>query len=282
MIYMWNLQLGKPEIRVFGCILQGVAGMKEIASAVGLSSNRVSEILGELEQKNFTRTVVRRPKRVAIGNGEHAAALHTLIRETGHIDWSRYLHGSAVSVLVKIAAGPDRPDRIAHGSSLKTVYNVLNRFTAIGAIRKRGRTYTMSPRYHHLKDFLLSYSRYYNRCLVREIDPGAWMIWNGGNCILIGTRNRLDDERAEITGIHAVPELFPDVISDHYLYVVPKTQPLTREEHIAYVLKGFSSEGRVIRRVKQFLKDGDNDLDRDTLHRLAGRMGVEDHIMGTE
>ena len=272
--YMWNIKLSRTELLIFRFISSGNYGLGSISKAAGMSVNRVSEVLRKLEEKGFILEMNRRPKRVGFNNLEHSMALHTLFLEMSHIDWSKYLDNSSIPVLISIVDEFLKPDRMTYGTSLKTVYNVLKKFRSIGAVQKKGKAYGISSRFHLLKFFLVSYSKYYYRQLIPKIDPEAWIIWNGGNRVLFGSRSSIEDDRVVITGIQAVPEFFPDLVCDHYLYVVPKREKLPAEEHLAYTLRGLSNEGRVRRAIKELIRNKMMDLNVSHLHGLAERMGV--------
>ncbi len=271
---MWNINLSKMELLIFRNISSGINDLGSLSRAVDLSVNRVSEVLTKLQKKEFVLEMDRRPRRVAINNLEHSLALRALFLEMDHIDWSKYLDNSSIPVLVNITNEFLRPDQMAYNVSLKTVYNVLNNFKSIGGVQKHGGTYEISPRFHLLKFFLTSYSSYYYRKLITEIDTNSWIIWNRADKILFGTRNAIADEKVEMTGIQAVPEFFPDLVCDHYLYVAPKREKLTVEEHIAYTLRGLSNEGRVIRAVNNLIKNNTKDLDISRMKHLAERIGI--------
>jgi len=271
---MWNLKLSKKELLIFRCISSGINDLGSISRAVELSVNRVSEVLTKLERKGFIQETDRRPKRVEIRNLEHPMALHALFVEMDYIDWSEYLKSSSIPVLINIADEFLRPDQMAHDVSLKTVYNVLNKFKSIGGIRKRGGAYGISSRFPLLRSFLISYSGYYYRQWIREMDADAWIIRIRGNKVLFGTRKTIENESVEMTGIQAVPEFFPDLVTDHFLYVVPRRDMLTSEEHLAYTLLGLSNERRVRRAIKDHIRDNAKNLDISLLLRLAEKMGI--------
>lgn len=268
---MWNINLSKMELLIFSNISSEINDLGSLSRAADLSVNRVSEILKKLEEKGFVLDMARRPRRVGIRDLEHSMALRALFLEMAHIDWSKYLDNSSISVLINIADEFVRADQIAYETSLKTVYNVLKKFRSIGGVRKHGGAYKISSRFHMLKFFLDSYSSYYYRRLITEIDTDAWIIWNGPDKILFGANKVIADERVEMTGIQAVPDRFPDLVCDHYLYVVPKKKDLTVEEHIAYTLRGLSNEGRVIRAVNKLLKNNTKDLDIACMKHLLER-----------
>jgi len=271
---MWNINMSKKELLIFRNISSDINDLDSLSRAVDLSVNRVSEVLTKLEEKGFVLEMERRPRRVAINNLEHSMALRALLLEMDHIDWSKYLNNSSISVLINITDELLRPDQMAYKTSLKTVYNVLKKFRSIGGVQKHGGAYRISSRFHMLKFFLTSYSSYYYRKLIAEIDVDAWIIWNGTDKILFGAHKVIADERVEMTGIQAVPDLFPDLVCDHYLYVAPKRENLTVEEHMAYTLRGLSNEGRVIRTVKKLIKNNTKNLDIARMKHLSERMGI--------
>ncbi len=57
---MWNINLSKMELLIFRNISSEINGLGSLSRAVGLSVNRVSEILTKLEEKGFVLETDRR------------------------------------------------------------------------------------------------------------------------------------------------------------------------------------------------------------------------------
>ncbi len=275
---MWDIKISNTELSMFKLVATGEVELGSLAGLAGLSPNRASEILLKLEEKGFISEQSRRPKMVRVNNLEHSQALYSLFQDQGHIDWPQYLSGSAIQVLAPITDEFKNPSEMARGVGLKTVYNVLNKIKAIGAVEKQKGSYCISNRFGSLKRFLIKFTQYYNLQLINELNPGAWTIYNGVEMAVFGSRSRLTDKRVILTGVEAVPDLFPDLITKHRLYVITRKKSISREEHIIITLYAMPNEGRIERAVRQTMENEKNGLDIGRMKRIAKRFDIEELI----
>lgn len=252
---MWDFNLSQNELRFFISICKGLTDLGSLSQAHKLSKNRSSEIVASLQEKGLVTEIRRRPKIVSVSFFAHSQALKNLIEDQGHIDWPKFLSNSTIRILVQILREPLPAKRLMNGLSKKTAYNVLDRSSAIGAIRTEDNKYQISDRFVSLKIFLEEFGKFYHLSLIQEIDQNLWMIYNGPDLALVGARKQIFDKRLIPTGIGGAPEYFGDLLSSQYLYLVSQRTNFLSEEHIVFAVLGNPNEGRIIRVVKGVLAD---------------------------
>ena len=276
---MFDFRLSQSEIKAFRIVCGGNNVLSKIAEAIGISKSRSSEIMKRLEDKGFVSKSEQWPVKIFIDANAHATALKKIFLAEGSIPWEHYLSDLGCLVLLYLANEWDTATSVAQniGVTSRSVHYVINRCHYNGMLEKEGTRYRLSERMPQLKLFITEFSSYYNTRLCMDIGQNTWKVWERGMDMLIASREPIDDERAQVTGVSDM-QASTLIMRAQLYYISPTNEEPTFEDRLVHLLRWDPESDRVRRDIVQLLGRRENDFNVERLRQVSEKMGVKEKM----
>lgn len=276
---MFDFRLSRSEIKAFRAVCKNNNRISNIADAIGISRSRSSEIIKRLEDKGFVSKSEQWPVKICIDANAHATALKKLFLAEGSIPWELYLSDLGCLVLLHLANEWDTTKSVAQnlGVTSRSVHYVINRCHYNGMLEKEGTRYRLAERMPQLKLFITEFGSYYNTRLCMDISQNAWKVWERGTDMLIASREPIEDDRTQVTGVSDIQESTMIMRAQLY-YVTFGNEKPTFEDRLVHLLRWDPESDRVRRDIVQLLGRHGNEVDIERLRHVSERMGVKEKM----
>lgn len=189
-----KLELGILEIRILKELcFREYKNIGELAKALKKSPTRVSIALKDLENKGFVeRKKIGISKKVVLSNNKHAVSFKTLLNQYSHLNFEKFLSGSALEILLPLTFYHKRKFKnIARvsGCSEITVRRTIKKLKEFGVVVvDRNFFYSIGSFYFWLAEFIRDFQDFINLRLALSFSNTSVVLWRWGKEFLIKTR----------------------------------------------------------------------------------------------
>lgn len=235
------LKLSKSELKLLDYVSQHKQiDLFELRFSLGLSSARVSQLASSLrEKKLLDNNRLGKKKVVTLADSKHALLYAELRHEFEHMNLPSLLSGtnleviSAVSYLhLKSRAEIQSKCLTSEASIGKTLLKLKGRGVIL-----RETTYTISPRFNKLREFVREFRHYLNLRIAASLSERAHIIYEANHEFIVECDVQNKCQGFTPTGISVFGKYgAPFLLSKSYLIYSPFKHDLTLEDAILHSL----------------------------------------------
>lgn len=240
----------------------------------------VSRVLAVLIEKGFVRTEkVGLSKTVSLSETKHATLWRKMAFEFGHMPLDAVLAGPSLEVLSAICCLKLRSRKEISENSLvseASVAKALETLRQVGIAQKIGSTYSVSPRFHTLKEFVTEFRHYLNQRIAREFAGDAVILWECNSEFIIESTKSEEENGFQLTGVSAFARFsIPLLAPKSHLFFSPFAKELTLED---VILHSLLVGDRNMLSVLLVWKKNERTIDMNHLKKQSERYGAKDSM----
>ena len=283
-IILSKLSLSESEIRYLEIIsTDGNVSVSHLCDKTKSLPSMIRRSLLSLEEKGFIKKLrVGLPKEISLSDSKHASLFRDMVLESRHIPFHKYISGSSLEVLSAICflnLGTRKEIKEHSSVSEPSVARVLLKLRRVGIMQKKESTYSLSPRFEVLKNFVIEFRHYMNQKLAKEFSQNSVILWEKNDEFIIESDTKKENERNfHITGPSAFGrfgiQLFM-MISHHYHS--SRTKELSLEDVITHSFLIPMSQ-RTMLPVLLVWKKNEKSINRERLLSISEKYGVRKFI----
>jgi len=281
---MSKLSLTESEIKYLETIsTDGNVSISHLCNKTKSLPSMVRRSLGSLEEKGFIKKYrVGLTKEISLADSKHASLFRDMVLESRHIPFHKYLSGSSLEVLSAICFQSlgTRKEICRHSNiSEPSVARVFLKLRRVGIMQKRGSSYSLSPRFEVLKNFVIEFRHYLSQKIAKKFSQDSVILWERNDEFIIESSTKKEDEGDfHLTGPSAFArfgiQLFM-MISYHYHS--PRIKELRLEDVITHSFLIPMSQ-RTMLPVLLVWKKNEKNINRENLSNISEKYGVRKFI----
>lgn len=277
---MQSLKLTASELDCLRFIANhGRVQLSEISEELKVLPPQVSRITARLGEKDFIRTEkVGLSKIVSLSETKHAALFRKLTIELAHMPLDELLSGPSLEVLSAICFLQLKSRKEIAVNALvsePSVAKALGKMKQVGIVQKIGLTYSVSPRFQMLREFVIEFRHYLNQKIALKFASDAVVLWECNAEFIIESARSQEGDGFQLTHVSMFGSFgIPLMVPKSYFFYSPFVKRLIFEDIIIHsLLVG----DRNMLPILLVWKRNERTIDRKYLEKQAERYYVKDN-----